>query len=92
MAPTVDKELDPKHMDQKEYWWCTVLKCWCRHKPEDCRGAGGGNQGIEQAYSLSDWALLSAQKLFVFEERSPSAIDAIFEFNIEAVVEGDDRP
>ena len=35
-------------MDQKEYWWCTVLKCWCRHKPEDCRGARRNNQGNQQ--------------------------------------------
>ena len=37
-APTAGKELDPKIMDQTEYWWCTILKCWCRHKPEDCGG------------------------------------------------------
>ena len=47
-APTAGKELDPKTMDQKEYWWCTVLNCWYRHKPEDCRGARQSNQGSQQ--------------------------------------------
>ena len=44
VAPTARKELDSKTMDEKEYWWCTALKRWCRHKPEDCRAVKRANQ------------------------------------------------
>ena len=43
VAPQSGKEKEPMNMDQKEYWWCEVLNCWCRHRPEDCRGAQSKN-------------------------------------------------
>ncbi|GAX15565.1 hypothetical protein FisN_3Hu032 [Fistulifera solaris] len=35
--PKSGEESKPKKVDNKEYWWCTALKRWCRHKPVDCR-------------------------------------------------------
>lgn len=37
MPPTAAEEGKSKTVDNKEYWWCTALKCWCRHHPKDCR-------------------------------------------------------
>ena len=39
-APTDDEKGKPKTVNGKEYWYCPNHKCWCRHKPEDCRGVG----------------------------------------------------
>ena len=27
----------PKIIDEVKYWWCTVLKKWCKHSPDECR-------------------------------------------------------
>lgn len=35
--PKPEEEAKSKFVDSKEYWWCTVLKRWCHHKPVDCR-------------------------------------------------------
>ena len=35
--PTASERGRPKTVKDKEYWWCTPLKRWCRHHPRDCR-------------------------------------------------------
>lgn len=35
--PKPGEENKSKQNEGKEYWWCTALKRWCRHKPVDCR-------------------------------------------------------
>lgn len=36
--PPKDAELmKSKTVNSKEYWWCTALKRWCRHHPDECK-------------------------------------------------------
>ena len=32
-------------VDDKEYWWCDALNCWCRHHPSKCRAKDPKNKG-----------------------------------------------
>ena len=36
-APEAGKELVAKRVNEKDYYWCTALNCWCRHTPEQCQ-------------------------------------------------------
>ena len=47
-APAAGKELESKSMSGKVWWWCTALKWYCIHKPEDCRSNNGANQGNQK--------------------------------------------
>lgn len=36
--PSNNEKGKKKTVDNKDYWWCPHHRCWCRHKPSECKG------------------------------------------------------
>ena len=46
--PTDNEKGKSKTVEKKEYWWCPNHKCWCRHKPSDCKGVGANRDSANR--------------------------------------------